>query len=353
MLDIENFNILLQTNIMLNSVVVRYLCNLWRLVLGSLDSCLNLWYLNQLFYWRSLDLVVLDIHINTSLNMYVSRNIHISSTITSLTSWNVHIDSILLGNVTLNASRLLDLKKLDSAIALLNVDIGANITLIIAVNVYGGSGTLCGDELPLRSWCISVADMVCKNWDDISSNSLRLKVFTTASSQLTFSNISISVIHLDFCNSAAEVPCATNDCHNDKYDDQDDDVSLRIYILFLNVIVSVVVWSRTQVHGHIIVVLVFVGWAFHGFKRIIFDFFICSCLFNEGNFLLSGILVNVSARDACLGLEFVNKNISLTKSTFAFSKTCWNVFGNHFNWFHLKVVNIFHCYASGNNSLNL
>jgi len=40
--NIENFNILLHSNILLNSVVVRYLCDLWRLVLDSLD----LWGLN-------------------------------------------------------------------------------------------------------------------------------------------------------------------------------------------------------------------------------------------------------------------------------------------------------------------
>ena len=44
-LNIENFNILLHTNILLNSVVVRYLGNLWRLVLDSLD----LWLWNHYF----------------------------------------------------------------------------------------------------------------------------------------------------------------------------------------------------------------------------------------------------------------------------------------------------------------
>ena len=45
-LNIENFNILLHTNILLNSVVVRYLGNLWRLVLDSLDLWLRNHYFN-------------------------------------------------------------------------------------------------------------------------------------------------------------------------------------------------------------------------------------------------------------------------------------------------------------------
>ena len=186
-------------------------------------------------------------------------------------AWDVHIDSTLVGNTARNTSilissalarntnrflqmnlliqlanltsRFLDFMKLDSAIALLNINIRANITLIISSNitliitvniyvVYAGSGILRGDEIPLRSWCISVADMVCKNWDDFSSGLIRLKIFgsSATSSQLSFSNVCISVIHLDFCHSAAEVPCATNDCHDDSNDNNDDDMKLCISI---------------------------------------------------------------------------------------------------------------------------
>jgi len=136
-----------------------------------------------------------------------------------------------------NAASLLDFIKFDSAIALLNVDISVEST----ANMHVSSDTRSlhfGDELPLRRWCL-LSDMVCKNRDDFSSNMGRLKIFTaTASSQLSFSNISVSVVHLDFCNSAAEVPSATNGCHYDSNDDYDDNVSLCIVILLLNVIVA-------------------------------------------------------------------------------------------------------------------
>lgn len=177
-----------------------------------------------------------DIHIYTSSrNMYVSWNIHISSAM----AWDVHVDSSLVGNATLDTWRLIDFKKLDSAIVLLNIDISSNITLIIGVNVSliiaaninTGSGSLSGNEVPLRRWCFSIADMVFENRNNFSSSMSRLKILITScrSSQLSFSNISVSDNHLGICYSAEEVPSATNDCHDHSNDDNDDDVSLYIY----------------------------------------------------------------------------------------------------------------------------
>lgn len=201
----------------------------------------------------------LNIHlsINTSsLNMYVSLNIHASSTnISALTwDWNVHVDSSLVGNIdaTGNTShRLFDSMKLDSTIALLKSDVStyitsytnillvvcvkitSNITLIICVKINIGTGSLCGDEVPLRSWCFGVANMALEDRNDLSFSMVRLNVLrsSTTPSQLSFSNICISVSHLLLCSSAAEVPCATDDCQYDSNDNNDDDMSFRICIL--------------------------------------------------------------------------------------------------------------------------
>ena len=201
---------------------------------------------------RSLDLMLdihistlmLDIHGSTSLNLYVSLNIHITTMawdvhinsiasrnvhIDTVASWYVHVDSTLVGNSARITCWLLDSIKFNSAIVLLHINITANVSLIInitatvwliinvnivlviTVNINVGSGCLGGDEVPLRSRCFSIADMVRKDWDDTLISILRrLKILrsSSTSSELSFSNISISNNILDICHSEAKVPSA-------------------------------------------------------------------------------------------------------------------------------------------------
>lgn len=86
--------------------------------------------------------LLLDIHVDASLNLHVSLNIHICSLMAS--TRNVHVDSTLvalvrLGNTALNTARLLDFIELDSAVVLLHIHIcvviTTNVSLIICADI--------------------------------------------------------------------------------------------------------------------------------------------------------------------------------------------------------------------------
>jgi len=83
------------------------------------------------------------------------------------------------------------------------------------------------------------------------------------------------------------------------------------------------------------------------------NFFICSCLFDIGDLLVSSHLVDESTRGATFGLELVDESISLTRATSALFETCGivHVVEKHLGWIHGEIINIINSGRSCSNLL--